>query len=268
MKCLICQKEYKSITNTHLKSHNITQEEYIKKFGNIRDEKTQKEISKKISNSLKGKNKSVEHIENLKRSFTNERKKNISKYMKENNPMYNKDTVMGVVRKNRDSGLYERHSENMLMKWKDGNFRNGVVERMKENNPMYNEDTVIKNAKSHNRKKSGIEILFEEMLDDENKKDIEYTGNNKIWINGKNPDYIIKNTNKLIEITSDAYYRTVETYDKKRIDIFEEKNYNCLCVWIMHIKKCDKEQFKEQLNRKIKEYKNGEYSGTWNFYDK
>lgn len=33
MKCLICQKEFKTITNTHLKKHDITPKEYKKMFG-------------------------------------------------------------------------------------------------------------------------------------------------------------------------------------------------------------------------------------------
>jgi hypothetical protein len=33
MKCLICGKEFKALTNTHLAKHGITPEEYTKKFG-------------------------------------------------------------------------------------------------------------------------------------------------------------------------------------------------------------------------------------------
>ena len=34
LKCLLCEKEFKRITRTHLKTHNVTTDEYINKFPN------------------------------------------------------------------------------------------------------------------------------------------------------------------------------------------------------------------------------------------
>ena len=267
MECQICKRNFKSITNTHLKTHDITQNEYIEKYGPIRDEILSKTMANKISKALKGRTFTDEHKNNLKNTFTNERKDLISQRMTENNPMFDCETVKKVVNTNRGMGVYEQSSKRMEELWGTDEFRSVVIKRMTENNPMFNQETVIKNAKAHNRLKSGIETKFEEMLDPDIKPMVEYVGNNQIWINGKNPDYIIKGTNRVIEITSDAYHRTVENYDNKRIDIFGEVGYICLCVWMLRVKKRDVDNFKIKLNKRIRRFINESDSGTWKFHN-
>tara|TARA_R110000744_G_scaffold46571_3_gene102901 strand:+ start:39 stop:710 length:672 start_codon:yes stop_codon:yes gene_type:complete len=65
MKCLICGKDFKYINNTHLKNHNITCDEYRKKFNvkRLRSEEHSKIIS------LNGKkNKGRKHSEKVNKS--------------------------------------------------------------------------------------------------------------------------------------------------------------------------------------------------------
>ncbi len=266
IECALCKKSFKRITNTHLiKNHNITQKEYLEKYGKIHDEELSKEVAKLISKSLKGKKPSDEALQKQKDFWNSEKGTEIkiiqSERMKKNNPMFDMNTREIVSKKQRENGENLGKTIHEFYQTEYGlELRKNQSERMKKNNPMFDMNIVIKSTNGHNRKKSGIEKKFETLLD----KNIliEYVGNNKLWIEGKNPDYKIIGKNKVIEITSSCYNRTVENYDKKRIEHFEKNGYRCLCIWIEYIPKYKTSINKDFLNKKIFDFIEGDYSST------
>lgn len=190
-------------------------------------------------------------------------KKRTSKRMKENNPMFKEETVEKVRQTRKENGLDEIQSKRMLKQWEDLEFRNVQVKRMKEDNPMFNPEVVKKNWKSHRASKSGYEKLFEEMCNDYG-LDIEFIGDGKLFINGRNPDFIIPNTNKLVEIYSSTYLYSNGKRDlnwvKATENHYKKEGYKCICLDLD--KKNKEDIYKEFISyyhnglkvEKIKEY--------------
>lgn len=240
--------------------------QYKGAYGAIEDENLKNIRNKHISASLKGKQKTLQHTENIRKAWIkNGNRSKMSIRMYENNPMKNAVVVQKMKKTSILHGVYKKSGERMEKMWQDPQYRNIFIAEKIKNNPMKRKDVMIKNIIAHNREKSGIELIFESLLDNEVKLKLEYTGNNKLWINYKNPDYLIKNTNKVIEITSSYRGRTFETYDKNRIEHFKNAGYECLCVWIDYIPKKIFENVKEQINNKIKEFMQTGGSQSWRY---
>lgn len=152
------------------------------------------------------------------------------KRMKENNPMFNPDTVKKVVASSRRKGIYEESRERMKLLWRTSDFRKKNIERLKINNPMKRKEVVIKNWMSHQHKPTNIEKKFIELIKIYNLP-IEYIGNASFFIGYKNPDFKVINQNKVIEITSDAYGRNVNNYSKSIVNYYKTRDYDCLIIW-------------------------------------
>ena len=71
IKCEICDQPFRSISNTHLKSHNISQEEYKVLFGEIFSEDFKKECSTYLDNGR----------ENIENNFTSKAQQQIQEYI-------------------------------------------------------------------------------------------------------------------------------------------------------------------------------------------
>jgi very-short-patch-repair endonuclease len=56
-----------------------------------------------------------------------------------------------------------------------------------------------------------------------------YVGNNQLNISGKNPDYVHKSGNKLIEYYGRYWHRNDNP--NERIKFFRERGYECLVIW-------------------------------------
>lgn len=152
------------------------------------------------------------------------------KRMKENNPMFNSDIVRKVIDSQRTKGIYEKSRARMRLLWRDPYFRKGNIERLKTNNPMRREEVIIKNWKSHKHRPTDIERKFMKLINVYNLP-IEYVGNAQFFIGYKNPDFKVINQNKVIEITSDAYGRTIDDYSNSTIDYYRKRGYDCLVIW-------------------------------------
>ncbi|MEW6009006.1 MAG: hypothetical protein AB1629_05160 [Candidatus Omnitrophota bacterium] len=150
--------------------------------------------------------------------------------MKENNPMHNHDVVKKAIESQRAKGIYEASRERMKSLWKRPNFRKANIERLKNNNPMKKEEVVIKNWKSHQHKPTGIEKNFMKLINNYNLP-IKYVGNAAFFIGQKNPDFKVANQNKVIEVTSDAYNRTLSGYGKSIVAYYKNRGYDCLVIW-------------------------------------
>lgn len=77
---------------------------------------------------------------------------------------------------------------------------------------------------------SGCEKYFIELFSE---YPIRHTGNGKVWIGGKNPDFIVVGQKKVIEVTDKtAIFRDFDNYKKKRTAHFEKYGYKCLVLSI------------------------------------
>jgi len=223
--CQECGKKFKSITNTHLeKNHKISLKEYQNKYigVQIRDADVVRKMYLNHSQTLS----------RLRREgvvvsppLTEEARRNASQRMKNNNPMKKLGVVEKVKRTKREkfeAGLYDfSRTPEQRKRYSEA--------KIGDKNPMKRPEVYIKNAKAHNRKKSGIELMFDEVIK-KYKLPLEYVGNNKFWIGAKNPDYINKERKLVVEVTSDAYKRLETNYEVDRITHFKKYGYNTITV--------------------------------------
>lgn len=172
IKCKICGKKFKTITNTHLKKHNITVNKYIEKYGNIISEKTRKKFSENCY-FRKKKGKTLEELygeekakiikyncawnRGLTKHTDNRVKKqsiNVSKTMK-------KEEFNKIFRKKiKESFTPERKkniSKKMLEKWKDDNYRKQLVEAHK--GYVWSEESKKKLSDSNKGKKNSLQHI-------------------------------------------------------------------------------------------------------------
>lgn len=75
--------------------------------------------------------------------------------------------------------------------------------------------------------------------------DYEFVGDWTLNIDGKNPDFINKKTNKLIEHFGVYYHDTIinisrEEHEQQRIEHFAKEGYKCLIIWEDELKDLDK----------------------------
>jgi len=148
--CKLCGKEFKSITNTHLKKHWISLVEYMVKYDkNIRPKSLKYKMYKNHSAILK---KNRKNWIVIPPSMSEENKNKASIRMKKANPMKNPIIAAKVWKSN----LWRINKF-----WRTKEHSIAVSKRMKENNPMKNPEVVRKNWLSHKNKKSWFEILFE-----------------------------------------------------------------------------------------------------------
>lgn len=159
---------------------------------------------------------------------------------KTNNPMWNSEIVKKAV-KNRDyKEISKKTTQTNLIR---GNFLK-LSERMKKNNPM--KDPII-NAKV-NKNSEYIRRRISSLIKKPNKKEkiliglvnknnlpYKYVGDGKLIIGSKNPDFVHKKDNKLIEIFGTYWHtkkvRVYEETEKGRIEFFKRYNYQTLVIW-------------------------------------
>jgi len=110
--------------------------------------------------------------------------------------------------------------------------------------------------KSEHIKPTKPELEIKSILDNHN-YEYEYTGDLRIWINGKNPDFLNEKSKKIIEFFG---YRHTQKHRKKylndtltngeheenRINHFEKEGYKCLVLWDQDLS--NKERLLEKLS--------------------
>jgi len=70
----------------------------------------------------------------------------------------------------------------------------------------------------------------------------EYVGDFKIWVDGKNPDFIDEDKNKIIELFGDYWHSEELTgkpeyiHEQERIDHFNNSGYDTLIIWENELK--------------------------------
>jgi hypothetical protein len=92
----------------------------------------------------------------------------------------------------------------------------------------------------HNKPTRPEKIILELLT--EIKTLFKFVGDYSFWIDGKNPYFIDRENNKIIEVFSDYYHdisfrKTIGNMDsnedhiKKRIEHFEKHGYKCIVIW-------------------------------------
>ena len=176
-------------------------EKRLKDISGNKNPSKRPEVRKKISESKKGK-KLGPH--------TKEHNKKIGESMKgENNPSKRPE-----VRK--------KNSKTNKEKFKDPEFCKKFGKRF-----------LVKPTKP--------EIFIEEILKDLNLEKYEYVGDFKIWIGGKNPDFINEEDKKIIEFfgwrhTKKATGIPNKNHEKNQLKHFLKYGYKCLVLWDKDLK--------------------------------
>jgi very-short-patch-repair endonuclease len=57
----------------------------------------------------------------------------------------------------------------------------------------------------------------------------EYVGDGQLWIGERNPDFLLRGTDKLVELFGDYWHRGENPAD--RIEYFRYHGYDCLVIW-------------------------------------
>ena len=132
------------------------------------------------------------------------------------------------------------------------------LEKYGVENTLRLEDTVIKaqlNACKTNEPNS-----LERLIIDLNIKGLKFVGNGNFWINCSDkpriPDFIlepIEKTNKIVEIFGDYWHDKWKTgmekddHEKHVIQMYKEKNYDCLVIWEHEIRNNSIEFIKDKI---------------------
>jgi len=136
--------------------------------------------------------------------------------------------------------------------WKDPILRKQAKLRSMKN---YNDpDYIEKLRKGINQKPNKKETNLLEILNELFPNEYIFVGDFKLWIDGKNPDFICYNKNKLIEHFGD-YWHSEELigkpeylHEEERKNHFLKHGYDCLIIWESELNNID------QLKKKIKEF--------------
>ena len=92
---------------------------------------------------------------------------------------------------------------------------------------LFKDDEFLKEfRKNLQQKPTNIEIIIREIVE---QYGYEYTGNFKVWIDGKNPDFVNIKSKKVIEVFGDYWHKKEDEY--KRYLHFKKNNYKILIIW-------------------------------------
>jgi intein/homing endonuclease len=84
-------------------------------------------------------------------------------------------------------------------------------------------------GKLHHVKPSGLEVRYMSMLDEWFPELWEYVGNFELMIDGKNPDFRLKDSNKIIELNG-TYWHQGEN-DEEVMSFYKNNGWDCLVIW-------------------------------------
>lgn len=82
------------------------------------------------------------------------------------------------------------------------------------------------------------ELILKILLSKIVPKEYKYVGNGKFIINGFNPDFISKKSQKIIEVYGDYWHRRNEVVerDKRRLKSYKKQGYETLIIWENELK--------------------------------
>lgn len=247
VQCLICSKEFKILVKHLICKHNITPANYMKKFSNAKIES--EEITNKRYESCKKylkKNFGVEnlmHVEYIKNKAEDNMRKTFKKRYGVEHPMKS-EYIKQLYKKS----LKNKYGVDCVMR---------VDEIKKKQRKSYNNTCLNKYGVKDTfsvydiQKKARLNVIIKpnniEFKINKIFKELKYVGNGKLWIElgnnkRKNPDFIVKNQNKIVELFGDYWHGekklgiNPKLHCKQVIKKYKDVGYDCLIIWEKEIK--------------------------------
>jgi very-short-patch-repair endonuclease len=92
-----------------------------------------------------------------------------------------------------------------------------------------NPDFCKQYAEWHNKKPNGTESFLLGLLTEDFPGLFQFTGDGKVWINGRNPDFVCESKKLIIELF--GYYWHYPEDEDTKITHYENSGYSCLVIW-------------------------------------
>jgi G:T-mismatch repair DNA endonuclease (very short patch repair protein) len=138
----------------------------------------------------------------------------------------NKHHTEETKEKNRQAHLGRNHTEETKKK-----SSNSILKLWK------NEEYINNQCKGREIRPNKPETIILNLLNEHYPNEWKYTGDYSFMVNGKNPDFVNKDNNKIIELFGDYWHRNDNPKD--RINIFKPAGYNTLVIWEKELKDID-----------------------------
>lgn len=261
-KCEICGKEFKAITNSHLKRHNITTKEYKENFpdslmGNFdrfdtwrnsdENKKVLKEMTKKVYSDP---------------VIREKRKQAVTKAVKEDSYREKMSRIGKEIASRPDRKEFYSNSKNRVTDWmKLSNYERWEIKYGKEEADRRQQAWSEKNKLPSKSKNTKPEILFQEILKSLN---IDYVCQKSI--KKYKCDFFIPNYNLIVEIDGDYWHANPSKYspddliggkkmlakdiwknDKKKSDDIISEGYRLLRYWSSDLKNISHKKIFEDI---------------------
>jgi len=159
-----------------------------------------------------------------------------------------KGVYSSIDYKNKLKEIHKKIWSNKESSYNSLSRKNKISETMKK---LYNdEDYLRKLQKGLKMKPNRAEKIIISILDNID-KEFNFCGNFSEWIGGKNPDFINKKKNKVIELFGEYWHSfdriglTKVEHEKERRDHFKKYGYETLIIWEAELR--NEEQIKNKI---------------------
>ena len=247
VKCLECDKEFQLLIKHIICKHNMSIEQYKMKYPDAKFDteemrikrwnSTKKSIQKKYGVD------NIMHVESIK----DKAEKNMRDVIQQK---YGVSHLMKseFVKKNYQDALMKKYGKKCVMQVKEiqqkqrKSYSKTCMKKYGKNDTFSVIEIQMKARTNAIIKPNGIESLlikeFPELI---------YVGDGKTWIQfrdttRKNPDFIMKDSNKVVEIFGDYWHSKIKTgldkeiHQKDIINRYQQVGYSCLIIWENEIK--------------------------------
>lgn len=262
VRCLICNKEFKQITSSHLKIHQLTVAEYKKLYPNC------KIVSNDISILLSEKCK----IQNKYKNFGFKDNHLINKDKIPWNKGLNKNNDYRVAEySNKLNGRkFSIEHRCKLSKSLKSAYKNGKMNARGNKNGMYGKKLTLEhkikllNSSKFNFKMNKPESIVFKTL---KQYGFKYTGNHTFWLtfkNGqhKNPDFILPGMKIAVEVFGDYWHRNDNPNDL--IELYKQIGWQCIVIWEKDVNNFCPDVFEQILNIfESEEFSYEDFNGKW-----
>jgi len=165
-----------------------------------------------------------------------------------NNPMYGKtgELAPGYGRCGELNGMYGKYGELCPNFGKthtpEQNEQDSLNKKALWQDPEYREKQWLGRCKSVKILPNKMEIYLLKILEQMFPGEWRYTGNFSFIINGRNPDFVNRENNKIIEFYGDHWHQGDDPQD--RINIFKPCGYDTLVIWGHELKNLTRLKFR------------------------